>query len=326
MHKIEQLTYKMKSSKPLEIIQWLLVVAAYGYLTYRLVIYDDWGSLAEHFRGAGTLQYICLAGAVVLFPLNILFESMKWRYLMSDIEKMSLAEAQRQTYFGVIGAFLTPGRLGDFPARVTMMQNKSRWAEAVMLGFIGTLALGFVQVLLGLPSFISLIDRVGGMDWVEWFCVAIFAIQIILIIIYPNLARKWAEKTSEGKWHDTLVAIGNFSHKRFAVTIFYSMLRYAVYCFQLWLVLIFCGIELSAIEALVAIPAYYLLVTVTPSVPVADAAIRGSWSVVIFSVFTDDIAQIAIAAILLWLLNTILPMIVGTFLRKNGHNIEEKSK
>ena len=76
----------------------------------------------------------------------------------------------------------------------------------------------------------------------------------------------------------------------------------------------FCGIVHSPLEALIAIPSYYLLVTVTPSVPIADAAVRGSWSVIIFSLFTQNIAAIAIAAILLWILNTILPMIVGTLI------------
>ena len=80
--------------------------------------------------------------------------------------------------------------------------------------------------------------------------------------------------------------------------------------------MVFCGINLSPLQALVAITAYYLLVTVTPSVPIADAAVRGSWSIIIFGAFTDNIAGVAIAAILLWVLNSILPMIVGTFEKK----------
>lgn len=302
----------MKAIKPLKVIQWLLVVAAYGYLAYRLAVYDDWGSLSEYFRGAGWRQYISLMVAVLLFPVNILFESMKWRYLMSDIEKMSLLDAQRQTYFGFIGAFLTPSRLGDYPARVTMMENRSRWAEAVALGFVGTLALAFLQVMAGMPSCISLLERVGGLVWLEWLCVLVLVVQIVVIVFYPALSRRLAERTEEGKMRDTLVVLSKFSHKRFGMTLLLSALRYAVYCLQLWLVLLFCGIELSLCEALVAIPAYYLLVTVTPSVPVADAAVRGSWSVVIFSQFTESVPQIAIAAILLWMLNTILPMLVGT--------------
>ncbi|MBR1808986.1 MAG: flippase-like domain-containing protein [Paludibacteraceae bacterium] len=307
----------MKRSNILKALQWLLVAAAYGYLGYRLAVYDDWQSLYVQFGSAGVWQYICLTAAVLLFPLNILFESMKWQYLMRDIEPMTIGEAQRQTYFGFIGAFVTPSRLGDYPARVSMMQSKNRWLEAVTLGFTGTLALAFLQVMAGMPSCILLLENIGGMRWVEWLCGAVWVLQVLTIVFYRYLSRQLSVHIREGKIKDTLEQLSRFSHKRFLITLLYSFLRYVVYCIQLWLVLEFCGIHLSFTESLAAIPAYYLLVTVTPSVPVADAVVRGSWSVVIFSMYSDNIPAIAVAAVLLWLLNTILPILVSTLLPKN---------
>ena len=310
---------KQKHNTILKILQWLLVIAAYGYLAYRLAIYDDWQSLSAHFSDADFWQYLCLFAAIALFPLNILFEAIKWRYLMQDIEPMTLKEAQRQTYFGFVGALLTPSRIGDYPARVSMMNNKTRWLEAITLGFVGSLALAFLQVFVGMPSCIVLLEKIGGLTWVEWLCAAMLVLQILTIIFYPSLSKFLANKVKEGKLKNTLIVLSRFSHKRFLITLLYSLLRYAVYCLQLWLVIEFCGIHLTPINALIAIPAYYLLVTVTPSVPIADAAVRGSWSVVIFSVFTDNIPAIAIAAILLWMLNTILPIIVSSILPKENH-------
>ena len=303
-----------KGKNILRAVQWILVVLAYGYLIYRLATYHDWQSLADDFRQAGTWQYLSLAAAVLLFPLNILLESIKWRYLLREVEPMTIREAQRQTYFGFIGAFLTPSRLGDYPARVTMMHNRNKWLTAITLGFVGTLALAFLQVLCGMPSCIMLLERLGGFRWVEVICCLVLILQVVIIIFFPILSRIFAEKTHPGKVHDTLVVLGSFSHKRFLTTMFLSALRYVVWSVQLWLVLEFCGIHLTMVDALISIPAYYLLVTVTPSVPVADAAIRGSWSMVVFNVFSDNIPGIAIAAVLLWFLNTILPMLVGTFL------------
>lgn len=307
----------MKTSKTnniLKLFQWILVIAAYGYLIFRLATYDDWSSLGEHFASAGMFQYVCLSIALILFPFNIMFEAMKWRYLLSEIEPMTFNQALRQTYFGFIGAFLTPNRIGDYPARVTLMKHRHLWLQAVTLGFVGTLALAFLQVLAGLPSCIVLLEMAGGFKWLEIMCAIILLIQILLIGFYPYLSKKMAESRDEGKIKNTLEVLSRFSHKRFFHTLLLSLMRYIVYCIQLWLVMSFCGIVLSPLEALIAIPSYYLLVTVTPSVPIADAAVRGSWSVIIFSLFTQNIAAIAIAAILLWILNTILPMIVGTLI------------
>lgn len=301
-------------------LQWLLVLVAYGYLLYRLWMYDDWKSLAEHFFVADWKQYCCFLLAVAMFPLNILFEAMKWQYLMLDIEPMNITEAQRQTYFGFIGAFLTPSRVGDYPARVTMMCNSEHWAEAVSLGFVGTLALAFLQVLVGMPSCMFLLERVGGMRYMEIICGVVLFFMLLTIVFYPSISEQLSERMSDGRWRNVLVCLSRFSHKKFLTTLLLSVLRYSVYCSQLWLVLMFCGIELDFTETLIAIPAYYLLITITPSVPVADAAVRGSWSVVVFGQFTDNIPNIAIAAVLLWVLNTILPMLVGTMMPKLNDN------
>ena len=307
--------------KYLQWVQWLLVVAAYAYLIYRLVTYDNYSSLVDHFHSAGVWQYVALVCAIALFPINILAESLKWRYLLSEIEPMSIQEALRQTYFGFVGAFLTPSRLGDYPARVTLMHDKSNWLSAITLGFIGTLALAFVQVLCGLPSciylFSTIITNPAYRLPLVIICSLTLLLQIVFILFYPNITR-WLLRCplKYKKMRLTLEAISRFSHQRFLTTCLLSVLRYAVYCLQLWCVMVFCGINLSPLQALVAITAYYLLVTVTPSVPIADAAVRGSWSIIIFGAFTDNIAGVAIAAILLWVLNSILPMIVGTFEKK----------
>ena len=76
--------------------------------------------------------------------------------------------------------------------------------------------------------------------------------------------------------------------------------------------LVFCGVNLTPMQYLTIIPIHYLFVTVVPTVPVADAAVRGSVGVLIFGAFTENTAGVAIAAIVLWILNTIVPAIIGT--------------
>ena len=303
------------------ILQWILVTAAYGYLAYRLSTFDDYASLLLHFKNAGWLQWSSLTIAVILFPLNIFCEAAKWRYLLREVEPMSLGEAQRQTYFGFVGAFLTPSRLGDYPARVMFLRDKSNWLTAVALGFVGTLALAFIQVLCGLPACIILFNTV--IEQQEYrisltiLCVCILILQIVMIVFYPVLSERLLSlPLKHEKFRLLLRTLAHFSHKQFFLTCMLSILRYVVYCLQLWCVLLFCGVQLDMYEAFVTITAYYLLVTITPSVPIADAAVRGSWSIVIFGAFTTNIAGVAMAAVLLWLLNSILPMIVGTFVRK----------
>jgi hypothetical protein len=66
---------------------------------------------------------------------------------------------------------------------------------------------------------------------------------------------------------------------------------------------------LTGIAGLTAI--YYLLVTITPNVPIAEVGVRGAWAIAVFGT-----PQAAIAAVVLWVINTLLPCVGWLFLRK----------
>ncbi len=311
-----------KKKTYLVVLQWILVVAAYAYLIYRLATFDDYNSFLQQFRSASYWQWVTFVMALAFFPLNILCEAVKWKYLLQEVEPMSLSEAQRQTYFGFVGAFLTPSRIGDYPARVTMLHDKSQWLTAIGLGFVGTLALAFLQVLCGLPAciiiFTDILPRAPYTTPLAVICTISLLLQFLLIAFYPSICSRILQyPVKKEKIRLLLQTLAGFSHQRFFTTCLLSALRYAVYCLQLWCVLYFCGINLGLYNSVLAITAYYLLVTITPSVPIADAAVRGSWSIIIFGAFTPNIAGVAMAAVLLWILNSILPMITGTFMKKS---------
>ena len=63
------------------------------------------------------------------------------------------------------------------------------------------------------------------------------------------------------------------------------------------------GISGLGISGLVAKTfVYYLLVTITPNVPIAEVGVRGAWAIVVFGTMNA-----ALAGVLLWIINTLLP-------------------
>lgn len=301
-------------------LRYAFIAAAYAYLVCLLVQYDDYAALGERLRTA-YWQYIYLLVALLLVPLNIFFEAGKWRQLLSHIEPMSYTTAQRQTYFGFVGAFLTPARLGDYPARVTQLKHREHWLSAVALGFIGTLALDFVIIFIGLPAglfFGQAQGWFGQENTCTWLASAVsITLLFLLILLYPYIARRLERRQWRSeKTKAMLRQLGTFSHRSFLLTVGWSLLRYLTFALQLYLVLSFCGIPLGVKAALTCIPAYYLLITLTPSLTIADPAIRSSWAVLVFSTCTPDTPAIAVAAVIVWTMNTVIPMIVGTFLSK----------
>ena len=113
-----------------------------------------------------------------------------------------------------------------------------------------------------------------------------------------------------GSWRDWLK-----DWQKWLRVLLLHLARYAVWMLQLWAVLTFCGIILCPQEAIVSIVSYYFLITFMPSVPAAEVAFKGGWAVLIFSHFTDEIPAIAVAVTIIWLINTVTPVVIGIAFR-----------
>lgn len=305
----------------LRIFNILLFIAAYAYLTYVLVTFDHYDELFSHFRCAGVFEWSCLLASFALFPANIYLEAWKWRYLLKDIEPISMAESQKQVYLGFVGAFLTPERLGDYPARVTRISDRAKWLPAITIGFAGSMALSTVNICCGVLALLFSGAELPGVSTraILLTAVGFIAFFVLLLFLLPAIAR-WLE--SRRQWAKTMQtfisSVRSFPPMRFPALVGMSFCRYIVYAVQLLLVLLFCGVVLPPATYLEVLPLHYLFVTLTPTVPAADAAVRGGVGALIFGFFTPNTAGVALAVILLWLINSIFPMIVGTWVGKKA--------
>ena len=170
---------------------------------------------------------------------------------------------------------------------------------AIMIGGIG--GLGILGVLGGL----DVLDVLGG-ALSYWILVgAVLAGLVVALAWAPRLLRRYAE----------------VSHRLVLVSVGQSMVRLACWCVQLELVIWALGglgdpggngdWLLVIGDCLVKTPIYYLMVTITPNVPIAEVGVRGAWAVVLFGS-----VNAALAGVLLWAINTLLPCLIWPFFRK----------
>ena len=308
----------MKPNKPyLRIFNTLLILAAYAYLAYRLIIFDDYVSFFAVFQSMHICSWFVILVILLLMPINVVCEAGKWRLLLRDIEPMTIWGAQRQVYYGYVGAFITPYHAGDYPARAMLLKDKSNWSAAVGLGLVGTVALLVVELIMGVPATWLFVNYNPSMP-MQSFAVA-FIVLVLLMSFLPHLVRYLSRREWKSTQMQQLVmALGKMSYARFIKVIGWSFLRYSVWALQLALTLHFCGVDMQPVEYMIAIPFYYMVIAIFPSMPVLNIAIRGSWSLIIFDTFTDNTAGIALAVLLIWVINTVLPMLIGSILYRNG--------
>jgi len=296
----------MDKRRLIYIIEWVIALAACGWLVWKLATYEDYAGLVECLRSMSWPQWLAIAACVALMPVNMALEAWRWRTLWNDEmsreqgslnEPLTLNEAQRQVYYSKLAGLITPWRLGEYPARGLLMKE-TEWGKVLSMGAVGSATMTIAIIIagvIGLAFSPSILPYLGGS-----YLYALGAAIVVLAVLFalaPKLLRKWAKVN-----HDLMLrSVGQ------------SLVRLACWCVQLMLVLYALGAlgELGILGGLGKSAIYYLLVTITPNVPIVEVGTRGAWAIVVFGT-----VNAALAGVLLWGINTLLPCVVGLFLSK----------
>ena len=285
-------------------IEWGIALVACAYLAWRMATYDDYASLFEALRNMGATQWLALFLCVALVPVNMSLEAWRWKTLLP----MSWRDAHRQVYYSKLAGLITPWQLGEYPARGLFM--KDRMKEVLSMGVVGSVTMTAAIIFAGLvailctPSVAALFDT----NYIYVLC-AILAALFVLFLCLPAILRRWV----------------SVNYNLLTVSLLQSFIRLLCWCVQLALVLYALGAldsqlstlnsqledfsQLSTLHSQLFI--YFLLLTVTPNVPVAEVGVRGAWAIWLFGSMNA-----AFAAVLLWFFNTLIPCLIWFFLRK----------
>lgn len=283
-----------------KVLQWAIMLAAYAFLIYTLCSFDHYSDFLLFFRQTSALHYLALVACLLLMPVNLLLEAWKWQTLLKTVEPQTLRNAFRQVCYGMAGAFVTPYRIGDYPARVLLLKDKNHYLPAITMAAVGSVALTAVILMLGIPAFaLSFTNYQAFSIWNSqtylWLISLLLCILLLVLALVPFMGKRYGIKYSDC-----------------GIILLQSLFRYICFSLQLWLMLYACGVSLPLTVALVSIPLYYLFVTVTPNMPAADIGIRGAWAVFVFGQYIHDVqANIILATTCLWFINTLLPVLFG---------------
>ena len=300
------------------IVEWAVALAACAFLGYKLVTFEDYPALWESLRSMAWQQYLALGLCVALMPVNMAIEAWRWMTLwngddtlngangeaneLTD-ERLTFKEAHRQVYYSKLAGVITPWRLGEYPARGVLITNERMnelgseriWPRVLAMGAVGSATMTFAIVLAGVPAIMA-----NG-EWLmangEWW-IAVGVILLLLVVglaLAPRLLRQYAE----------------VSYGLIIKSVGQSLVRLICWCVQLALVL--WALEAFSFQpsAISSLFIYYLLVTITPNVPIAEVGVRGAWAIVVFGSMNA-----AFAGVLLWVINTLLPCLGWFFFRK----------
>ncbi len=261
-------------------------------------------------------SYLILAFCILLIPINWGIESFKWQLITKSIEPVSYGTATRSVYSGVCVGNLAPGRATEFLAKILFFKPDNR-PTITLLHFVNGMIQLSVTLLIGvLCLFLKLNIEIALPQHLFWLAV-VFAFVLLIIFTFMILNFKkvhtWFlskfKKTDSGK-----ILPVELSKTLISKLLLWSFIRYAVFALQLLLIIKLFYAGNFNIALLSAIGVYFLLTTALPMISVIEAVIRSAIALVVFEGLHISEIALVVSAVLLWVLNIVVPSIIGYFI------------
>ena len=261
-----------------------------------------------------------LALVILLMPLNWMLEAVKWRLLLKHSARVTLREAMRSVLGGLSIGFATPARVGEFAGRV-MFLHKGERVDGIYLSAIGGIAQSIVTFLTALfmlrfytgkaDVFFSAYSYVGF---------ALLAFILIALFISFEQVVDWLHHRGL-RFDDYIIDTNKTPNRNDKWLVFLtSFFRYSVYVLQYFLLLRFIGMEGHMFELIAAISLVLFLQSVSPLIPLTDMTVRGGIALLVFNECSPDMTiGVFMVPVLLWIINLLIPAIVGYFYILNLH-------
>ncbi len=262
-----------------------------------------------------------LVAVLVLMLVNWAIEAIKWRISIRPIQKVSFMKAFKAILSGISFSISTPNRLGEFLGRILYMDEGNR-AKTISITIVGSISQLIITLLMGSAGLIILRSALESTQLISpllmnGILIVSLLVTIAILFFYFRLSVlvKWVEKFRWFRRFGYLVqALEEFDTKLLFKLLLLSALRFVIFVVQFQLAFYLFGVNIPWWESWWAVSISFLVLAAIPSFAIADLGLRGEIGLRLIGLFTVNKLGILLATVTIWLINLIIPAIIGSLL------------
>lgn len=260
---------------------------------------------------------VCIILCLLLIPINWGIESYKWKIITQPVEEISFKTAMQSVYSGVCLGNLAPGRATEFIAKIYFFNIENR-SQIAVLHFVGGMFQLAISIVFGLIALFFKFKNFNADNvWIAYLvsvlAVVVFGFFVLCLFKLPKILAFVYKKISKQKNINSGFNYV-FTKSQLFKLIAFSTLRYFVFSVQLFLLLFLFYKGPFSLQIVFGIWLYFLIVSIVPMISFVEAAIRAAVALIVFKDCGISNAALALASILIWILNIVLPSIAGYFI------------
>ena len=302
------ITIPHKTKQFLVLLIKLLIVGGAFYFIYNQLANNnklDWQKFIVLFQKNQSIGGI--AFILLLSVLNRFFEILKWQNLVKFIHKISLAKATKQVLAALTAGLFTPNGVGEYAGKALFF-DKSKTKIVIFLNLICN----------GIQMILTVIFGILGLLYfnVQYNVITIktvvilFGLLLVLFIILFSVKKITIKGYSIDKLMQKINEIPKNIHQK---NIFLGICRYLVFSHQYYFLFLAFDVDLPYSTLIATISSVYFLASSLPTFQFLDFAVKGSVAVYFFGILGVNEWIVIFISTLMWFLNVVLPVIIGTY-------------
>ena len=257
----------------------------------------------------------------LLMFLNWGTEAKKWQLLISPLEKFSWLTSFKSVLAGCSVTMLTPNRIGEYGGRILYVQEHNR-IKAISVTILGSISQLLITMFLGTCGLLFF-NYIPGIDnkipWLTSDLLVFFSICITLILgglffriqAIVSLMKRFAFLRNLARH---LTVLDYFGNKQLLRILLFSFIRYIIFILQYVLLLNVLNVDVSIYMCFWLLTIFYLVLAVAPTIGFIELPVRAAASVELFKLYSENIVGIQAAALGIWVINLVLPAMIGSIL------------
>lgn len=267
-------------------------------------------------------HYITLVMIVLMMFLNWFLEALKWQFLISKIEQISIIRSIRAIFSGITVSAFTPNRVGEYGGRVFCLEKADR-IQAVLITVIGSMAQLVTTIFFGCmgllflpkysPEFSYMLNNIEFGYSILIFLLLLLKILIVFLFLNTSLFSSILSKIQFLRKYEKYNEVFSFYNTGELVKVLgYSFARYAVFTTQFIILLQLFEVNIAYLDAIVLTMVMLFIISIIPTIAITEIGVRGSVAIFLFGLLSTNYPGIFSATFIMWIINLVLPALIGT--------------
>ncbi|RTY85467.1 lysylphosphatidylglycerol synthase domain-containing protein [Flavobacterium sp. RSP15] len=289
------------------LIKVLIVCGAFYFIYNQLANNDklDWQKFIVLFQKNQSIGGI--AFILLLSVLNRFFEILKWQNLVEFIHEISVGTATKQVLGALTAGLFTPNGVGEYAGKALFF-DKLNTKKVIFLNLICN---GIQMILTVIFGVFGLLFFNAQYHVITTKTVALlFGFLILLFIVLFSAKKVTIKGYSIEKLIHKINEIPKPIHQK---NIFLGICRYLVFSHQYYFLFLAFDVDLPYFTLIASISSVYFLASSLPTFQFLDFAVKGSVAVYFFGILGVNEWIVIFISTLMWFLNVVLPVIIGTY-------------